>query len=124
MARKEKPRRVRERPWERQAALLLVPRACRATAPAELQELLRDEGAQDRKSFRCVDGYAATYASMVCYMPCLAYHSMLDRPQWAHQGRRAQYKGSRKNQFDGRRHAAVSHLQVAARDEEEHRLAS
>jgi hypothetical protein len=30
----------------------------------------------------------------------------------------------RKNQFDGRRHAAVSNLQVAAHYEEEHRLAS
>ena len=28
--------------------------------------------------------------------------------QLAHQGRRARYKGLRKNQFDGRRHAAVS----------------
>src|SRR5216683_2879109 len=33
----------------------------------------------------------------------------------AHQGRRARYKGLRKNQFDGRRHAAVSNLLVAAR---------
>ena len=38
--------------------------------------------------------------------------------QLAHQGRRARYKGLRKNQFDGRRHAAVSNLQVAARYEE------
>jgi hypothetical protein len=44
--------------------------------------------------------------------------------QLAHQGRRARYKGLRKNQFDGRRHAAVSNLQVAAYYEEEHRLAS
>jgi hypothetical protein len=44
--------------------------------------------------------------------------------QLAHQGRRARYKGLRKNQFDGRRHAAVSNLQIAARYEEEHRLAS
>jgi hypothetical protein len=44
--------------------------------------------------------------------------------QLVHQGRRARYKGLRKNQFDGRRHAAVSNLQIAARDEEEHRLAS
>jgi hypothetical protein len=44
--------------------------------------------------------------------------------QWAHQGRRARYKGLRKNQCDGRRHAAVSHLQGAAHYEEEHRLAS
>jgi hypothetical protein len=44
--------------------------------------------------------------------------------QLAHQGRRARYKGLRKNQFDGRRHAAVSTLQVAAHYEEEHRLAS
>jgi hypothetical protein len=43
--------------------------------------------------------------------------------QLVHQGRRARYKGVRKNQFDGRRHAAVSNLQVAAHDEE-HRLAS
>lgn len=42
----------------------------------------------------------------------------------AHQGRRARYKGLRKNQFDGRRHAAVSNLQVAARYAEERRLAS
>jgi hypothetical protein len=42
----------------------------------------------------------------------------------AHQGRRARYKGLRKNQFDGRRHAAVSNLQIAAHYEEEHRLAS
>ena len=34
--------------------------------------------------------------------------------QLAHQGRRARYKGLRTNQFDGRRHAAVSNLQVAA----------
>jgi Transposase DDE domain/Transposase domain (DUF772) len=44
--------------------------------------------------------------------------------QLAHQGRRARYKGLRKNQFDGRRHAAVSNLQIAAHYEEEHRLAS
>lgn len=44
--------------------------------------------------------------------------------QLAHQGRRARYKGLRKNQFDGRRHAAVSNLQVAAHYEEQHRLAS
>jgi Transposase DDE domain/Transposase domain (DUF772) len=44
--------------------------------------------------------------------------------QLAHQGRRARYKGLRKNQCDGRRHAAVSNLQVAAHYEEEHRLAS
>jgi Transposase DDE domain/Transposase domain (DUF772) len=44
--------------------------------------------------------------------------------QLAHQGRRARYKGLRKNQFDGRRHAAVSNLQVAAHYEEEQRLAS
>jgi hypothetical protein len=44
--------------------------------------------------------------------------------QLAHQGRRARYKGLRKNQLDGRRHAAVSNLQIAAHYEEEHRLAS
>ena len=44
--------------------------------------------------------------------------------QLAHQGRRARYKGLRKNQFDGRRHAAVSNLQVAARYAEERVLAS
>ena len=44
--------------------------------------------------------------------------------QLAHQGRRARYKGWRQNQFDGRRHAAVSNLQVAAHDAEERRLAS
>jgi len=44
--------------------------------------------------------------------------------QLAHQGRRARDKGLRKNQCDGRRHAAVSNLQVAAHYEEEHRLAS
>ena len=42
----------------------------------------------------------------------------------AHQGRRARYKGLRKNQFDGRRHAAVSNLQVAARYAEERQHAS
>jgi len=42
----------------------------------------------------------------------------------AHQGRRARYKGLRKNQFDGRRHAAVSNLQVAASYVEERQLAS
>jgi hypothetical protein len=42
----------------------------------------------------------------------------------AHQGRRARYQGVRKNQLDGRRHAAVSHLQGAAHSEEKHRLAS
>jgi len=42
----------------------------------------------------------------------------------AHQGRRARYKGLRKNQFDGRRHAAVSNLQVAAHYAEERQLAS
>jgi Transposase DDE domain/Transposase domain (DUF772) len=44
--------------------------------------------------------------------------------QLAHQGRRARYKGIRKNQFNGRRHAAVSNLQVAARYDDERRLAS
>jgi hypothetical protein len=44
--------------------------------------------------------------------------------QLAHQGRRARYTGLRKNQFDGRRHAAVSNLQVAARYAETHQLAS
>ena len=44
--------------------------------------------------------------------------------QVRHQGRRARYKGLRKNQFDGRRHAAVSNLQVAAHYAEQHRLAS
>jgi hypothetical protein len=44
--------------------------------------------------------------------------------QLVHQGRRARYRGLRKNQFDGRRHAAVSNLQVAAHYEEVHRLAS
>jgi hypothetical protein len=44
--------------------------------------------------------------------------------QLMHQGRRARYQGLRKNQFDGRRHAAVSNLQVAAHYEEEHRLAA
>jgi hypothetical protein len=42
----------------------------------------------------------------------------------AHQGRRARSKGLRKNQFDGRRHAAVSNLQVAAHYVEERQLAS
>jgi hypothetical protein len=42
----------------------------------------------------------------------------------AHQGRRARSKGLRKNQFDGRRHAAVSNLQVAAHYGEELQLAS
>jgi hypothetical protein len=41
-----------------------------------------------------------------------------------HQGRRARYKGLRKNQCDGRRHAAVSNLQVAAHYVEELQLAS
>jgi Transposase DDE domain len=44
--------------------------------------------------------------------------------QLVHQGRRARYKGWRQNQCDGRRHAAVSNLQVAAHYAEEHRLAS
>ena len=44
--------------------------------------------------------------------------------QLAHQGRRARYKGLRKNQFDGRRHAAVSNLLVAARYKEERQRAS
>jgi hypothetical protein len=44
--------------------------------------------------------------------------------QLAHQGRRARDKGLRKNQCDGRRPAAVSNLQIAARDEEELQLAS
>jgi hypothetical protein len=42
----------------------------------------------------------------------------------AHRGRRARSKGLRKNQFDGRRHAAVSNLLVAARYKEERQLAS
>jgi hypothetical protein len=42
----------------------------------------------------------------------------------AHQGRRARYKGLRKNPFDGRRHAAVSNLQVAAHYVEEPQFAS
>jgi hypothetical protein len=42
----------------------------------------------------------------------------------AQQGRRARYKGLRQTQFAGRRHAAVSNLQVAAHDGEELQLAS
>jgi hypothetical protein len=42
----------------------------------------------------------------------------------AHQGRRARYKGLRKNQCDGRRHAAVRNLQVAAHYGEKLQLAS
>jgi len=44
--------------------------------------------------------------------------------QLAHQGRRARDKGVRKHQLNGRRPAAVSNLQVAARYDEERRLAS
>lgn len=44
--------------------------------------------------------------------------------QLAHQGRRARYKGLRKNQFDGRRHAVVSNLLIAVHYMEEQRLAS
>lgn len=44
--------------------------------------------------------------------------------QLAHRGRLARYKGLRKNQFDGHRHAAVSNLRVAAHYQEELRLAS
>jgi hypothetical protein len=42
----------------------------------------------------------------------------------AHQGRRARSKGLCTNQFDGRRHAAVSNLQVAIHYQEEHQVAS
>jgi Transposase DDE domain len=42
----------------------------------------------------------------------------------AHRGRRARSKGLRQNQCDGRRHAAVSTLLVAARYKEERQLAS
>jgi hypothetical protein len=42
----------------------------------------------------------------------------------AHRGRRARSKGLRKNPCDGRRHAAVSTLLVAARYKEERHLAS
>jgi hypothetical protein len=42
----------------------------------------------------------------------------------AHRGRRARSKGLRKNPCDGRRHAAVSNLLVAARYKEERQLAS
>ena len=45
-------------------------------------------------------------------------------PHLAHQGGRARSKGLRQNQCDGRRHAAVSNLQGAARYEEERQLAS
>jgi len=44
--------------------------------------------------------------------------------QLMHQGRHARSKGLRKNQFDGRRHAAVSNRQVAAYYVEERQLAS
>ena len=50
--------------------------------------------------------------------------SLRQRTAVAHQGRRARSKGLRKNPCDGRRHAAVSNLQIAAHYEEEHRLAS
>lgn len=40
----------------------------------------------------------------------------------ATQGRRARYKGLRKNQFDGRRHAAVQNLHIAARYDASHEL--
>ena len=49
--------------------------------------------------------------------PAIAHHV-------AHRGRRARSKGLRKNQCDGRRHAAVSNLLVAARYKEERQLAS
>jgi len=45
-------------------------------------------------------------------------------PHVAHQGRRAREKGRRQNPWDGRRHAAVSNLRVAASDEEQRQLAS
>jgi hypothetical protein len=45
-------------------------------------------------------------------------------PHSAPQGRRARSKGLRKNPFDGRRHATVSNLQVAAHYGEELQLAS
>ena len=45
-------------------------------------------------------------------------------PHVAHRGRRARYKELRKHQCDGRRHAAVSNLLVAARYKEERQLAS
>src|SRR5712691_2837319 len=45
-------------------------------------------------------------------------------PHVPHRGRRARYKGLRKNQCDGRRHAAVSNLLVAARYKEERQLTS
>jgi len=44
--------------------------------------------------------------------------------QLVHQGRRARYNGLRTNQCDGRRHAAVSNLQVAAHYQEARLLAS
>ena len=45
-------------------------------------------------------------------------------PPLAHQGRRARDNGLRPHPFDGRRHAAVSTLQVAARYAEARALAS
>jgi hypothetical protein len=42
----------------------------------------------------------------------------------AHQGHWARSQGLRNHPFDGRRHAAVSNLQVAARYAEERQLAS
>ena len=49
--------------------------------------------------------------------PAMAHHG-------APRGRRARSKGRRKKQCDGRRHAAVSNLLVAARYKEERQLAS
>jgi len=59
--------------------------------------------------------------------PSLRQRTAVDQAishQWAHQGRRARSRGLRKNPCDGRRHAAVSHLPVAAHYAEEYRLAS
>ncbi len=56
----------------------------------------------------------------------LAQHTTVEHAishQLAHQGRRVRSKGRRRNQCDGRCHAAVNNLQVAAHYEEEWQLA-
>jgi hypothetical protein len=86
--------------------------------PGRRRTLREDEPCQQKRRAKSKTKRGrASLRKRTAVAPAIAQHV-------AHQGRRARDKGLRKNPCDGRRHAAVSNLQVAARYEEERQLAS
>src|SRR5262252_1544111 len=71
----------------------------------------------------CISSHATIpyhWAALLCARKMPLGNAVDHHPR----GAGCEYKGLRKNQFDGRRHAAVSNLQGAAHYEEERQLAS